>query len=169
MAAVTAETVLNPFLPAGKTPQPAPGPAEIRSEAMDVTPEHSGGDYRSPGQHLLACPSRPDPASLRAAERRFLTVSRRAGGGHASGPQLCPPPSHLYRGHRARASTACVSTCSTTGRRPRAPRQERGWCIQMASNNANVIAFPDLPPKGSRSNGGKSALMGPELGTLVWL
>jgi hypothetical protein len=36
----------------------------------------------------------------------------------------------------------------------------------MASGNANVIAFPDLPPKGSRSNGGKSALMGPELGTL---
>jgi hypothetical protein len=35
----------------------------------------------------------------------------------------------------------------------------------MASNNANVIAFPDLPPKGSRSDGGKSALMGPELGT----
>jgi hypothetical protein len=28
----------------------------------------------------------------------------------------------------------------------------------MASNNANVIAFPDHPPKGSRSNGGKSAL-----------
>ena len=36
----------------------------------------------------------------------------------------------------------------------------------MASNDANVIAFPDLPPKGSRSNGGKRALMGPEIGTL---
>ena len=36
----------------------------------------------------------------------------------------------------------------------------------MASGNANVIAFPDLPPKGSRSYGGKRALMGPEIGTL---
>jgi hypothetical protein len=36
----------------------------------------------------------------------------------------------------------------------------------MASGNANVIAFPDLPPKGSRGNGGKRALMGPEIGTL---
>lgn len=37
----------------------------------------------------------------------------------------------------------------------------------MASGDANVIAFPDLPPKGSRSYGsGKRALMGPEIGTL---
>jgi hypothetical protein len=37
----------------------------------------------------------------------------------------------------------------------------------MASGNANVIAFPDLPPKGSRSyGGGKRGLMGPEIGTL---
>jgi hypothetical protein len=39
----------------------------------------------------------------------------------------------------------------------------------MASSgntNANVIAFPDLPPKGSRGSGGKRALMGPEIGTL---
>jgi hypothetical protein len=37
----------------------------------------------------------------------------------------------------------------------------------MASGNANVIAFPDLPPKGSRSyGGGKRNLMGPEIGTL---
>jgi len=40
----------------------------------------------------------------------------------------------------------------------------------MASSgnkDANVIAFPDLPPKGSRSfGGGKRALMGPEIGTL---
>jgi hypothetical protein len=37
----------------------------------------------------------------------------------------------------------------------------------MASGNAaNVVAFPDLPPKGSRSyGGGKRALMGPEIGT----
>ena len=36
----------------------------------------------------------------------------------------------------------------------------------MASGiNANVIAFPDLPPKGSRGSGGKRALMGPEIGT----
>jgi hypothetical protein len=36
----------------------------------------------------------------------------------------------------------------------------------MASgNDANVIAFPDLPPKGSRGPGGKRALMGPEIGT----
>lgn len=35
----------------------------------------------------------------------------------------------------------------------------------MASGNANVIAFPDLPPKGSRGPGGKRALLGPELGT----
>ena len=33
----------------------------------------------------------------------------------------------------------------------------------MASD-ANVIAFPDLPPKGSRGSG-KRALMGPEIGT----
>lgn len=31
--------------------------------------------------------------------------------------------------------------------------------------NANVIAFPDLPPKGSRGSGGKRALLGPEQGT----
>jgi hypothetical protein len=31
--------------------------------------------------------------------------------------------------------------------------------------NANVIAFPDLPPKGSRGGTGKRALMGPEIGT----
>lgn len=36
----------------------------------------------------------------------------------------------------------------------------------MASGNANVIAFPDLPPKGSHGPGGKRALMGPEIGTL---
>ena len=39
----------------------------------------------------------------------------------------------------------------------------------MASGNnanANVVAFPDLAPKGSRSSGGKRALMGPEIGTL---
>jgi hypothetical protein len=35
----------------------------------------------------------------------------------------------------------------------------------MASGNAKVITFPDLAPKGSPSNGGKGALMGPELGT----
>lgn len=35
----------------------------------------------------------------------------------------------------------------------------------MASGNANVIAFPDLPPKGSRGYGGKRALLGPEIGT----
>jgi hypothetical protein len=35
----------------------------------------------------------------------------------------------------------------------------------MASGNAKVITFPDLPPKGSPGNGGKGALMGPELGT----
>ena len=46
------------------------------------------------------------------------------------------------------------------------PVRRGGGAYKMASNNANVIAFPDLPPKGSRSNGGKSALMGPELGTL---
>ena len=33
------------------------------------------------------------------------------------------------------------------------------------SRNAKIIDFPDLPPKGSRSYGGKRALMGPELGT----
>jgi hypothetical protein len=31
--------------------------------------------------------------------------------------------------------------------------------------NANVIAFPDLPPKGSPGNGGRRTLMGPEIGT----
>jgi hypothetical protein len=31
--------------------------------------------------------------------------------------------------------------------------------------NAQIIAFPDLPPKGSRGAGGKRALLGPELGT----
>jgi hypothetical protein len=37
----------------------------------------------------------------------------------------------------------------------------------MASGkDANVIAFPDLPPKGSRGPGGKRTLMGPEIGTL---
>jgi hypothetical protein len=35
----------------------------------------------------------------------------------------------------------------------------------MASRDANVIAFPDLPPKGSRGPGGKRSLMGPEIGT----
>lgn len=37
----------------------------------------------------------------------------------------------------------------------------------MASRDtkANVIAFPDLPPKGSPGPRGKSALLGPELGT----
>jgi hypothetical protein len=35
----------------------------------------------------------------------------------------------------------------------------------MAPGNANVIAFPDLPPKGSRGTGGKRSLMGPEIGT----
>lgn len=41
----------------------------------------------------------------------------------------------------------------------------------MASGNAkanataNVIEFPDLPPKGSKGPGGKRALMGPEIGT----
>ena len=33
------------------------------------------------------------------------------------------------------------------------------------SRSAKIIDFPDLPPKGSRSYGGKRALMGPELGT----
>jgi hypothetical protein len=40
----------------------------------------------------------------------------------------------------------------------------------MASGNnanANVVAFPDLAPKGSRGYGGKRALMGPEIGTLT--
>ena len=37
----------------------------------------------------------------------------------------------------------------------------------MASGDANVIAFPDLPPKGSRRDGGKRALMGNEIGTLL--
>ena len=38
---------------------------------------------------------------------------------------------------------------------------------KMASNNANVVAFPDLTPKGSgNSAGGKRGLMGPEIGTL---
>jgi hypothetical protein len=45
------------------------------------------------------------------------------------------------------------------------PVRRGGDVRRMASGNANVIAFPDLPPKGSRSNGGKSALMGPEMGT----
>lgn len=35
-----------------------------------------------------------------------------------------------------------------------------------ANANANVVAFPDLPPKGSRGYGGKRSLMGPEIGTL---
>jgi hypothetical protein len=36
----------------------------------------------------------------------------------------------------------------------------------MASgNSANVVAFPDLPPKGSRGGTGKRALLGPEIGT----
>lgn len=39
---------------------------------------------------------------------------------------------------------------------------------RMASGNnamSNVVAFPDLPPRGSRGTGGKRSLMGPELGT----
>jgi hypothetical protein len=31
--------------------------------------------------------------------------------------------------------------------------------------NANIIAFPDLPPKGSRGGRGKGTLLGPPLGT----
>ena len=33
------------------------------------------------------------------------------------------------------------------------------------TTSAKIIDFPDLPPKGSRSFGGKRALMGPEIGT----
>jgi hypothetical protein len=34
------------------------------------------------------------------------------------------------------------------------------------TRSAQIIEFPDLPPKGSRSyGGGKRALMGPEIGT----
>lgn len=36
---MTAEAVLNPFLPAGGVPEAAPEPAEIRSEIMEITPE----------------------------------------------------------------------------------------------------------------------------------
>lgn len=35
----------------------------------------------------------------------------------------------------------------------------------MASGDAKIIDFPDLPPKGSKAYGGKRALMGPEIGT----
>lgn len=35
----------------------------------------------------------------------------------------------------------------------------------MASGNANIIAFPDLPPKGSPGGSGKRTLMGPQIGT----
>jgi LAGLIDADG-like domain len=35
----------------------------------------------------------------------------------------------------------------------------------MARGSANVIEFPDLPPKGSPGGGGKGALLGPTLGT----
>jgi hypothetical protein len=33
------------------------------------------------------------------------------------------------------------------------------------TRSAQIIDFPDLPPKGSRGAGGRRALMGPELGT----
>lgn len=35
----------------------------------------------------------------------------------------------------------------------------------VSTNSANVVAFPDLAPKGSRGPGGKRSLMGPEIGT----
>lgn len=35
----------------------------------------------------------------------------------------------------------------------------------MASGNAKIIDFPDLPPKGSPGYGGKRSLLGPPLGT----
>lgn len=48
----------------------------------------------------------------------------------------------------------------------RREQREGGDAKKMASgNNANVVAFPDLAPKGSRGTGGKRALMGPEIGT----
>lgn len=37
--------------------------------------------------------------------------------------------------------------------------------VAGTSKDAKIVAFPDLAPKGSRSPGGKKALMGPELGT----
>jgi hypothetical protein len=51
----------------------------------------------------------------------------------------------------------------------RAGQRRGGDCKKMASgnaNNANVVAFPDLPPKGSSGPRGRAALMGPEIGTL---
>jgi hypothetical protein len=53
-----------------------------------------------------------------------------------------------------------------TGAPVRPGQREGGDARKMASGNANVIAFPDLPPKGSRGPSGKRALLGAEIGTL---
>ncbi|MFI5269797.1 MAG: hypothetical protein ACHQ7M_20665, partial [Chloroflexota bacterium] len=37
--------------------------------------------------------------------------------------------------------------------------------VKQGGNTAQVYEFPDLAPKGSQAVGGKSALMGPEIGT----
>jgi hypothetical protein len=34
-----------------------------------------------------------------------------------------------------------------------------------AASRASIVALPDLPPKGSPGPRGKSALLGPEIGT----
>lgn len=49
----------------------------------------------------------------------------------------------------------------------RAPRQGEGVIEEHMADpkSAKIIDFPDLPPKGSRSYGGKRALLGPEIGT----
>ena len=57
---------------------------------------------------------------------------------------------------------------SGLGAPARREQREGGDARKMASGNAksNVVAFPDLPPRGSRSyGGGKRALLGPEIGT----
>lgn len=84
------------------------------------------------------------------------------------GPQLCPLPAAACIVVPVHVHPACASerAARPAGAPVRREQREGGDAKKMASgNNANVVAFPDLAPKGSRGTGGKRALMGPEIGT----